>query len=275
MKKLSFIIVLLAMMSCSSEALDTGSVSLDAKSSQLISSNDSPSNEWTYINNGGKTQGKVLVSNDCESVTLQFVEMGSVIEDGEFDLTTSLPELNNGGQINGGFSYSLEDLDDNLSFTISFEDLGITHEDDLYIFAKAWGKWAGTSEYGRLNYFTYDVEEKSCACEESFDYVKNPDGSYTFTYIPAEDMEDAHLTFTFPQAEAEFTKEGWTKNGKENAQTWSQTRDLTACMSYEWNVTLTRICMGSTNNNNVWTDFKVGEASKKGELENITQACPE
>ena len=34
------------------------------------------------------------------------------------------------------------------------------------------------------------VEVVNCGCEESFSYVDNGNNSYTFTYIPAEDMTD-------------------------------------------------------------------------------------
>ena len=119
------------------------------------------------------------------------------------------------------------------------------------------------------------VTVEDCGCKESFTYVDNGDMTYTFTYTPEEDMTDVTLSFTFPQANAEFTVEGWEHNGKENSQTWKRMMDLNACTSYEWTVNLTRICMGSTSNNNIWTDFTVDGVSKKGNLANITQSCPE
>lgn len=109
---------------------------------------------------------------------------------------------------------------------------------------------------------TITVEE--CGCPESFSYVKNEDGTYTFTYVPAVDMEDAVLVFTFPQSALDGEPlTGWTYNG----QTMQATMDLEACKQYSWTVSLT--CKDLNNPQNKWTDFKVNNVSKKGGLANI------
>ncbi|MCM8568118.1 hypothetical protein NE848_01940 [Gramella jeungdoensis] len=112
-------------------------------------------------------------------------------------------------------------------------------------------------------------------CEESFSYMDNNDGSYTFTYVPAEDMENAEIIFTLAQSvvslwgESSVTTE-WSTAG----QTEHAFLDLEACETYWWTVSLEKDCNGSTPNNNVWTDFKVNDVSKKNELTpNITQSC--
>ena len=100
-------------------------------------------------------------------------------------------------------------------------------------------------------------------CEESFSYTDNGDNTYTFTYIPAEDLTDAVLVFTFPQDILDEGLDNWTKNG----QTLQTTMDLEACETYEWTVKLT--CKDLNNPQNKWSDFKVNNYSKKGTLDNI------
>lgn len=121
--------------------------------------------------------------------------------------------------------------------------------------------WLGTSEASES--YTYNLFAP-CGCEESFYYVQNTDGTYTFTYIPEEDMLGAELVFTFPQSALDDTPlPGWTYNG----QTMQTTMDLDACETYSWTVSLT--CKSLNNPQNKWTDFKVNNVSKKGSLENI------
>jgi hypothetical protein len=102
-------------------------------------------------------------------------------------------------------------------------------------------------------------------CTESFSYVDNENGSYTFTYTPAEDMEDAELIFTFAQGALDTPLEGWEFKG----QTMQKTMNLVACTTYKWTVILD--CKGLNNPQNMWTDFKIGEDSMKEKfnLENI------
>lgn len=116
------------------------------------------------------------------------------------------------------------------------------------------------------------VMVENCGCEESFNYEQNIDGSYTFIYIPAEDMDDAEVIFTFAQS---VEVSGFDGNWEENGQTRKAELDLEACTSYVWQLSLEKKCDGSTPNNNVWTDFKVNDISKKGDLGNITQECSE
>ena len=118
---------------------------------------------------------------------------------------------------------------------------------------------------------TLDVVECN-DCEESFSYVMNPNESYTFTYIPAEDKEGVEVVFTFAQTVVVegYNWPNW--NGKSSTRT--EIMDLDACSVYSWTVFLTSDCSGSSPNSNVWTDFKVDGDSKKGELVNIIQSCP-
>lgn len=107
-------------------------------------------------------------------------------------------------------------------------------------------------------------------CEESFSYVDNEDGTYTFTYVPEEDMVDANLVFTFAQGVAVDGLEGWTSNGV----TKQMKMDLEACETYSWTVGLDTDCRGvGQPNANLWTDFKVNDVSKKGDLGNIVESC--
>lgn len=113
---------------------------------------------------------------------------------------------------------------------------------------------------------TASLEVVECnECEESFTYVENEDGTYTFTYIPEEDIEGAEVVFTFAQGayESGLTEE-FSQNGK-NGQTYEATLDLEKCEVLEYTVTLTPNCNGNSTESNVWTDFKVNDESKKAD----------
>lgn len=101
-------------------------------------------------------------------------------------------------------------------------------------------------------------------CEESFTYVDNGDGTYTFTYVPAEDMDAALVVFTFAQGVAVSGYE-WDWNGASSSRTESM--NLTACEEYTWTVKLEADCAGKSGQSNVWTDFKVNGNSKKADPE--------
>jgi hypothetical protein len=122
----------------------------------------------------------------------------------------------------------------------------------------------GTGAGVYLNFATsYKLIPVCQECVESFSYKLNGDGSYTFTYIPAIDVVDALLVFTFPQGALDTPLTGWNYNG----QTMQTTMNLKACQVYNWTVSLS--CKDLNNPQNKWTDFKVGLDSKKGNLVNI------
>lgn len=100
-------------------------------------------------------------------------------------------------------------------------------------------------------------------CEESFTYEDNKDGTYTFTYIPASDIDNAELVFTFAQNSVKSAQDGWEDKG----QTYQKTMNLDACQEYNWTFTLD--CKDLNNVQNLWTDFKVNDVSKKGGNVNI------
>lgn len=101
-------------------------------------------------------------------------------------------------------------------------------------------------------------------CEESFYYVENTDGTYTFTYIPAEDMVDALVVFTFAQGVVVSGLEDFGSSGV----TMQDILNFDACQTYSWTVEMTGDC-----GRNLWTDFKVNGESKKGGLPNIVMDC--
>jgi|GEM_PF-862682 len=142
------------------------------------------------------------------------------------------------------------------------------------------------------NWSTAQVQVVNCGCEESFTYTTtfnedNTEVEVTFTYIPAEDMDDATVVFTFAQSIVVVGLDDWTSNGV----TKQMGMDLVACQEYSWTVTLAADCNGKGQSSvNAWTDFKVNNKwmydevlgedilvmdSKKGDLENINVYCPD
>lgn len=112
-----------------------------------------------------------------------------------------------------------------------------------------------------------DVRVANCGCDESFTYVDNQDGTYTFTYIAGEDMEDAEVVFTFAQgAYVSGLSDEFSQNGN-NGQTYEATMDLKECDVLNYTVTLQPTCSGNSAKSNVWTDFKVKDVSKKANEE--------
>lgn len=144
--------------------------------------------------------------------------------------------------------------------------------------------------YGSSGYCTSEekitIDTKNCslpvednACEENFTYSLNADGSYTFTYVPAEDFVNANVVFTFAQG---VTVSGDLNDWSNNGVTRQKTMNLNACETYSWTVTLAPDCKGQTKKSNVWTDFKVvpqdatledSAYSKKEDLKNIEMSC--
>ena len=117
-------------------------------------------------------------------------------------------------------------------------------------------------------------------CDESFSYKDNQDGSYTFTYISAEDLDEAEVKFTCPHIVSFEALDGKTysvnpgnSHGSPTVLTW--TGDIDACTE----ITFTLAFEGDCNQNNagfanIFTDFKVNDVSKKGDNENIKFECP-
>lgn len=137
-------------------------------------------------------------------------------------------------------------------------------ETDLYSFRAKIGS-------GGFNY-SATLEVIDCSdCEESFSYLDNEDGSYTFTYIPEEDMENAEVVFTFAQGVTVDGLEGWGSNGV----TLQSNLNFEACVEYSWTVELDPRCNGKGQSTpNLWTDFKINDISKKNdETPNIEGVC--
>jgi len=109
--------------------------------------------------------------------------------------------------------------------------------------------WLGT--YSTPAYYTYNLYDH-CGCEESFCFVANDDGTYTFTYVPSVSMEDAYLEFTFPGTTVEDLAEGWSNPASGVPANVKQiTIDLVECVPYVFTFKLTN------ENGPLWTDFKV------------------
>lgn len=184
----------------------------------------------------------------------------------------------NGGQMHTNGQVQLLVLGDNPA-TLEIETeywIEMAHQNSNtgfcfdYTFAMA-GNYSLRFKASNPHWSYTTVEVVNCGCEESFTYVANGGDSFTFTYIPKLAMADAELVFTFAQGVAVTGLDDWSTHGS----TRQKTMNLVACQSYVFIVTLSPDCSGHSGNSNVWTDFKVNDVSKKGELTNIEIACPQ
>ena len=116
-------------------------------------------------------------------------------------------------------------------------------------------------------------------CEESFDYKLNQDGSYTFTYISEEDITNAEVKFTCPHIISFEALDGkaysvnpGNGNGSPTVLTWNG--DINACEEITFTMSFEADCdQNNAGFATLWTDFKVNDLSKKGDLDNITFDC--
>lgn len=119
---------------------------------------------------------------------------------------------------------------------------------------------------------TSTVQVIECGgCDEAFSYVENANGTITFTYKPAVDMDNAKVVLTFAQS-AVVTIPGFSPEGA----TMQAILDLEACETYTWTATISELrCTGLGQTTvNAWTDMTVNTVSKKNEkTPNIVRAC--
>ena len=121
----------------------------------------------------------------------------------------------------------------------------------------------------------------SDGCEESFSYMENEDGSYTFSYISAEDLDGAVVKLTSPHISGfealdgkNYTVNPGNGNGSPTVLSW--TGDIEACQEITFAINFEADC-DQTNNGfaNIFTDFKVNDVSKKGDNPTIKVECSE
>lgn len=132
------------------------------------------------------------------------------------------------------------------------------------------GLGGGSDNRFQTGIISYNLRDICSDCVENFSYINNGNGSYTFTYVSEEDINDAQLVLTFAQGVVVEGLDNWSTNGS----TRQLMRDINKCEKYKWTVGLVTDCNGQGQNSaNLWTDFKVNGVSKKGELDNIVKSC--
>jgi len=107
-------------------------------------------------------------------------------------------------------------------------------------------------------------------CDNSLSYVENEDGSFSFTFVPKANLDNARLVFTFTEGLVVDGLGDWSINGV----TRQKTLDLKAMAIYSWTVFLNADCKGTGQSDaNLWTDFTVNGESRKCDLKNIVKSC--
>ncbi len=140
--------------------------------------------------------------------------------------------------------------------------------------------WYASSESSIITVTAEDCQEiEGEGCIESFSYATTDNLSVVFTYVSEEDLTNAEVKFTCPHITgisgidaASFTVNPGNGKGSPTVLTW--VGDIEACTTYTWDITFTPDCdQNAAGFANIWTDFKVNEVSKKGNLHNIVYSC--
>jgi hypothetical protein len=236
------------------------------ESGNEFSASGSLSGQWGNPNNPSQKTLQVEVWNTLTTIEYRFI-------------------LSSDGQNGGNLQYYDENLGDwvnegslviGSTFSVSRDlPIGWTAGE---VITEQWRNTGGGGSPLEAGDVAYTLIGECVDCDESFSYVDNGDDqAYVFTYIPADDMTNVLVEFTFAQGVAVSGLEGFTRNGNQldpKSSVWSATLSFDACTEYTYTVDLTQNCSGNSGNSNVWTDFKVDGASKKGILDNITESCP-
>lgn len=274
MKKLIYVAFLaIGITGCSVDSLDSTDKLTTADAKFKIQEAQDP---MGLYKNNGDLRGTVAIWNDCDNLFIQLTPEDEMPDDIKLGIFSEgvLPSENG---FSGEMMYDLDDAE-NLVWSFNIEDEEFDVDASLNIFF-GWGNsWLGTEVLGDKNnapnYHIFNFNLDGCGdCEESYSYELNEDGSYTFTYIPEEDIDGAEVVFTFAQGTVVSGYEWVDWNG--NSSTRTEIMNLEACETYTWTVSLVPDCSGQGNSKgNVWTDFKVNGNSKKNEdTPNIEIGC--
>ena len=269
MKKIIYLFLLLmGVTGCSVESIDSTENLLTADASVKVQVVENPLGFYS----GPNLKATVSITNDCDNLYIEIVPTGDDPTDAKLGVFTdgALPEANGGsGNVKTDGFAGLATATD-LKWTIPLNEAT-----SFNIFINAWGDWTGAelSEGINQTYISYTADYSGCGdCEESFSYVANVDGSYTFTYVPAEDLEEAEVIFTFAQSvvASGYDWPDW----NEKSSTRTEIMSFEACSVNIWTLFLTGDCSGHSGESNLWTDFKVdGDSKKNDATPNITQSC--
>lgn len=192
------------------------------------------------------------------------VQLTGKVTAGTFDIrggTLSIQELSGSEWINIGTPVTVGASGNTVSYTYTTTDGPRTFR-TMFDGVDSNGK---VSQSGSVTVTTTTCDDnpQTPACPEKFDYTRNADGTYTFTYKPPVEKSGANVVFTFAQGNVTKGLDDWTPKGT----TMQKTMDLKACEELSWTVTLA--CKENPGAKNLWTDFTVNGVSKKGNLLNI------
>ena len=164
MKKFYYLLFVAAVaFGCSVDSIektdDLQSASMKSKNGQdtdLSTSVYEGPGEAAFVKDNSKNHGYIEVSNDCENLYVVIVPAGEDPEDVHlsFFQGDSNPKEN-------GTEGELNSYEGQTSFTFPLTDFDTSQE--LRIFSKAWGVFAGTESWGKkASYFSYTFEDVVC-----------------------------------------------------------------------------------------------------------------
>ncbi len=195
MKKLFYLIILGAgIIGCTTDSDTLNDLDNAQEMNFTIEDSEFTVTTYDYYNRGGKLQGSIHVTQDCDNLYVQFTGEPDEVYLGVFNEDEN-PEVNqNNGKIkHAELPDDLDSADEDYQWTFPLSDF---NTETLKIFARSWGNWAGDETFEDASYLTYVPEACEEVCGYGYGYWKThgPDSPGNQDYMwPVEEDETLML----------------------------------------------------------------------------------